>query len=171
MQSTKDSQLDAEGLAQIKSSNSIHFDMSNGDLQKSSVGLAPSEMAPDITASDGNKFALSIKGSAGELQAQTDHIRFTTTDTMNNIPYLYYFLTAQNFDDYKALIQQGVSDYGIDADAAERWISAAESNPAQKSSFSLGTGDKLGFNVGYELQYDGGKNVQVITVTVSSTAP
>lgn len=162
------SRLDEAGVAEIKATGSVRLDLSAGMLAKSDVGLAPDSYTPDLKAPNGGIFDLEITGPAGVLNAKTDRVRFTTTDTSSDIDPIYYFLTATSLEEYAQLLRDGVQDYGLDADATERWISGAESDPAKKSSYSLGDGSALGINVGYDLRYDGSKETQVVIVTVSA---
>lgn len=168
MQTTEFSRLDEAGIADIKASGSLRLDFSSGAIAKSDVGLAVDSYAPDLKAPDGGNFDLEITGPAGVLSAKTDRVRFTTTDTSPEIDLIYYFLTAKSLADYVKVLRDGVRDYGLDAEATERWISGAEADPNKKSSYSLGDGNALGFNVGYDLRYDGGKDTQVVIVTISA---
>ncbi|MDJ0311693.1 hypothetical protein [Arthrobacter sp. H35-D1] len=171
MQDTEFSQLDADGVARIKESGVMRLDFTGDAIAKADVGLSGSAIAPDVVAPDGTKLALSVQGSNGILSAETDHVRFTSTSSLPDIYVMYYFLTATNLPDYAQLVQDGVAAYGMDSDAAERWLDSTEADPGRKSDYSLGSGDKLGFDVGYELSYDGSKDVQVIVVTVSKPLP
>lgn len=164
------STLDDLGIARAQASKSLRFDFSRGAIAKSDVGLPDSAYGPDVIAKKGEKFRLAITGSAGTLEAETDHVRFGTTDTSPDIDLIYYFLTASNLEDYVQLLRDGVRDYGLDAEVTERWISGAEADPGNESSYSVGDGDALGFKVGYDLRYDGSKKTQVIIVTVSGRA-
>ena len=113
---------------------------------------------------------MEITGPAGVLRAKTDRVRFTTTDTSPEIDLVYYFLTAKSLADYVEVLRDGVRDYGLDAEAAERWISGVEADLGKKSSYSLGDGSARGFNVGYDLRYDGSKDTQVVIVTISASS-
>lgn len=168
MQTTEFSRLDEAGIAEIKASGSLRLDFRGGHIPKSDVGLPASAYGPDVIAKKGEKFRLAITGSAGTLQAETDHVRFGTTDTSPDIDLIYYFLTANNLEDYVQLLRDGVRDYGLDAEVIERWISDAEAHPDKKSSYSVGDGNALGFKVGYDLRYDGSKETKVVIVTVSA---
>ncbi len=169
MQTTEFSRLDDAGIQALMASKSVRLDFRNGTIAKSDVGLAEDSYAPDLLAPSGSTFTLEIQGSQGLLTATTDRVRFTTTDTAPDIDLVYYFLTASNLDDYVQLLRDGVRDYGLDEEGTNRWIEGALADPDKKSSFSLGVGNNLGFNVGYDLRYDGTKDVQVIIVTVSAT--
>lgn len=162
------SRLDEAGVAEIKETGSVRLDLSAGMLAKSEVGLAPDSYAPDLQAPEGGSLDLEITGPAGVLNAKTDRVRFTTTDTSTDVDPIYYFLTANSLEEYVQLLRDGIQDYGLDADATERWIAGAESDPAKKGSYSLGDGSTLGITVGYDLRYDGSKETQVVIVTVSA---
>lgn len=168
MQTTEFSHLDEAGIAEIQASGSIRLDFRTGTIAKSGVGLALDSYAPDLKAPGGGSFELEITGPSGVLSTTTDRVRFTTTDTSPDIDLIYYFLTANSLEEYVQLLRDGVRDYGLDAEATERWISGAEAEPSKKSSYSLGNGNTLGFNVGYDLRYDGSKETQVVIVTVSA---
>ena len=165
------SHLDAAGVAQIKESGVMRLDFTGDAIAKADVGLSDSAIAPDVVAPKDTKFSLSIQGSNGTLSAQTDHVRFTTTSSIPDIYTVYYFLKATDLPDFVTLVRDGVAAYGMNSDAAQRWLEATEADPGRKSDYSLGSGDKLGFDVGYELSYDGSKDVQVIVVTVSKPVP
>lgn len=162
------STLDELGIARAKASKSLRLDFRDGSIAKSDVGLPDSAHAPDVVAAKGEKFHLTVTGSAGTLEAETDHARFGTTDTSPELDTVYYFLTATNLQDYVQLLRGGVREYGLDAEVTERWIAGAEADSGGKSSYSLGEGNALGFNVGYDLRYDGSKGTQVVIVTVSA---
>ncbi|MHA7241915.1 hypothetical protein [Paeniglutamicibacter antarcticus] len=66
------------------------------------------------------------------------------------------------------LLRAAVQDYGLSSEPVERWIETTRNNPGRQFDYSLNVGSKLGFDVGYELSYDGSKNVQVIIVSVST---
>ncbi|WP_104087191.1 hypothetical protein [Arthrobacter sp. GMC3] len=170
MVTTEFSRLDDTGVSAILASKSMRLDFQQGTIPKSDVGLPESSYGPDVVAPAGEKFTLSIKGNAGTLEAQTDHVRFSTTDSSPGLDMVYYFLTTENVDDYVQLVRDAITDYGLDAEASNRWIESVLSKPGKKSNYSLGDGNKLGFNVGYDLRYDGSKQVQVIIVTVSASS-
>lgn len=168
MQTTEFSRLDEAGIAAIKASGSLRLDLRSGAIAKADVGLAPDSYAPDLKAPDGGSFDLAITGPGGVLNATTDRVRFTTTDTSPDIELIYYFLTTDSLEEYVQVLRDGVHDYGLDAEATERWISGVEADPGKKSSYSLGDGSALGFKVGYDLRYDGSQETQVVIVTVSA---
>lgn len=170
MKTTEFSRLDDAGVAQILASKSMRLDFRQGAIPKADVGLPESAYAPDVVAPMGDKFKLSITGGSGTLAAETDHVRFTTTDTNPDLDLIYYFLTTEDLDQYVQLLRDAVTDYGLNADATNRWIDDALKNPEKKSNYSLGNGNKLGFNVGYDLRYDGSKKTQVIIVAVSAAS-
>lgn len=170
MGSMEFSMLDAEGIARIMEKNSVRLDFRTGAVVKSDVGLPDSSTAPDLAAPAGEKFQLGIEGTEGTLEAETDRIRFTTTDTMPTMDIVYYFLTADDKESYFQLLRAGVQDYGFDAEAVDRWIESINANPGSKDSYALAPGNKLGFDVVYDLRYDGGKDTQVIIVEVSAAS-
>jgi len=158
------STLTPEGIAEIKSSNTASFDLSDGQLTLEDVGLEPGTPPSDVVAESG-KISLEIVGSGGTLTAESDHLRFLAADGENINP-ITYFLTTEDDDEFFAMIREGVERYGIDSTVAEEWISsrAIDSDPA--SDFALPLGTALGFNVSYDLNYDPSTPVQVIIVQV-----
>ena len=167
MQDGEFSRLDAAGVDRIMETGVMRLDFCGDAIAKSDSGLSDSAIAPDVVAPEGTTIALSIKGSRGTLPARTDRVRFTSTSSLPDIYVVYYFLTATNLPEYAGLVRDGVATYGLDSDAAERWLDATEADPGRESDYSLGSTDTLVFDVGYELSYDGSKDVQVIVVTVS----
>ncbi|MDO5745769.1 MAG: hypothetical protein Q4P23_15045 [Micrococcaceae bacterium] len=163
------SMLDKLGIATALHSKSLRLDFRQGAIAKSDVGLQDSDYASDVMAdkSKGEKFRLTIKGTDGTLKAETDHVRFLTTDSIPTLEMVTYFLTAESLDEYVQLIRDAVQDYGLPPEPAKRWIETTRNNPGRKSGYSLNDGNSLGFDVGYDLRYDGSKNVQVIIVSVS----
>ncbi|MBB2996593.1 hypothetical protein [Paeniglutamicibacter cryotolerans] len=161
------STLDELGVARAKASNSLRFDFCAGSIAKSDVGLPDSAYAPDVVANTGEKFRLSIKGSAGTLEAETDHVRFVTTDDFPVLTIITYFLTTESYEDYVRLIRDAVVDYGFDPVPVEAWIEQTSRDHGGDASFVVGEGNTLGFYVSYDLRYDGRKKVQVIIVQVS----
>lgn len=158
------------GVDQVQDSLSVRIDFRAGQILKSDVGLEDSSYAPDLIAPDGQTFQLSIEGSSGTLNAETDHVRFTTTDTMPAIDIIYYFLTASDNENLFEILRAGVDAYGIDSNVVESKIDHIIADSSQKDNFALPVGSNLGFDVGYDLRYDGTKDVQVIIVTVSATS-
>lgn len=165
--SSEFSTLDAAGVQQIESSRQARLDMTSGKLLKSAVGVTAGSRAPEISTKGAGKIALAVAGPQGEIQAQTDRIRFLTTDTQPDFSQVTYFLSASSRDEYFSLIRDGVERYGIDSRAAEGWITSISGQPEDASSFALGPGTATGLNVSYDLRYDGTKDVQVIIVHVS----
>lgn len=161
------STLDELGIARAKASKSLRLDFREGTIAKSDVGLPDSSHGPDVVAAEGEKFQLTIRGTEGTLEAETDHVRFFTTDTSPVLTVITYFLTAETLDEYVQLLRDAVQEYGLDSDAVERWVEGMRGNPGDKSSYAIGVGDAKGFDVGYDLRYDGGKDKQVIIVSVS----
>lgn len=60
--------------------------------------------------------------------------------------------------------------HGIDAVAAERWITSNEEEPGSRSDHSLPSGRDTGLDVNYDLRYDGTKETQVSIVHVRAAA-
>lgn len=167
MDSGEFSTLDELGIARAKASKSLRLDFRGGAIAKSDVGLPDSSYGPDVVANDGEKLQLSIRGTEGTLEAETDHVRFFTTDTSPVLTAVTYFLTAETLAEYVQLLRDAVHEYGLDPDAVERWVEETRNDPGHKSSYAIGVGADKGFDVGYDLRYDGGKDIQVIIVNVS----
>ncbi|POH61209.1 hypothetical protein [Arthrobacter glacialis] len=161
------STLDELGIARAKASRSLRLDFRAGSIAKSDVGLPDTAYGPDVIANEGEKLRLTIAGSSGTLEADTNHVRFVTTDSSPVLDVVHYFLTAETLDEYVALLRDAVHSYGLDADPVERWITSTQEEPGKKSSYAVGVGKALGFNVEYDLRYDGSKTTQVIIVGVS----
>ncbi len=161
------STLDELGIARAKASKSLRLDFREGTIAKSDVGLTDSAYGPDVVAPEGEKFQLTIRGTEGTLEAETDHVRFFTTDTSPVLNVVTYFLTAETLDEYVQLLRDAVQEYGLDSETVERWVEGMRSDPGDKSSYAIGVGGAKGFDVGYDLRYDGGKEIQVIIVSVS----
>lgn len=165
--SSEFSTLDAAGVQQIEGSRQARLDMTSGELLKSTVRVTDTSRAPEINTKGSGKIELTVAGPSGEIQAQTDRIRFLTTDTQPDFSQVTYFLSAASRDEYFSLIRDGVERYGIDSRAAEGWITSISGRPEDTSSFALGPGTATGLNVSYDLRYDGTKDAQVIIVHVS----
>lgn len=164
------STLDAAGVAAIRESKAARLDMSSGRLEKAAVRVTEDSYGPEINTRDSGKIKLTIVAPTGEISAETDRIRFNTTQKREDFSEVTYFLTADSPDEYFDLIRDGVERYGIDADSAERWIAGAVRDPGRKSDFSITSGTSTGLEVNYDLRYDGGKETQVIIVHVSPAA-
>ncbi|UXM91384.1 hypothetical protein [Paenarthrobacter sp. JL.01a] len=160
------STLDAAGVDRIRTDKRAKLDMSSGALQKSAVRVSGDSYGPEINTQDSGKIDLTIVGPKGEIRAQTDRIRFKTTDARPDFTEVTYFLTADSAEGFAALIRDGVEKYGIDADDAERWISANGKDSSTKSDYSLTSGNSTGLEVNYDLRFDGSKETQVIIVHV-----
>ncbi|MFJ4267371.1 hypothetical protein ACIPY1_12515 [Paenarthrobacter nicotinovorans] len=161
------STLDAAGVDRIRTDKRAKLDMSDGTLQKSAVRVTDDSYGPEINTQDSGKIELTIVGPSGEIHAQTDRIRFKTTDARPDFTEVTYFLTADSAEDFAALIRDGVEKYGIDADDAERWISSTSKDSSAKSDYSLTSGTSTGLEVNYDLRFDGSKETQVIIVHVT----
>jgi hypothetical protein len=158
--------LDGAGIAQIKASKAARLNMSSGQLTKESVGLeAGTSQAPDVKVS--GVMELTVEGPSGSVSARTDRLRLNGMNNGSDFSEVTYFLTADNRDDYFALIRDGVDRYGIDKASAERWIESISSRPEDKSDFAIQPGMSTGLEVTYDLRYDGSKDVQLIIVHVS----
>lgn len=167
MDSAEFSTLDELGIARVKASKSLRLDFRGGSIAKSDVGLQDSAYGPDVVALDGEMLRLTIRGTGGTLEAATDHVRFFTTETSPELTMVTYFLTAETLDEYVQLLRDAVQEHGLDAEAVERWVEETETDPGDKDSHAIGSESDKGFYLGYDLRYDGGKEIQVIIVTVS----
>ncbi|MDI2035549.1 hypothetical protein [Paenarthrobacter nitroguajacolicus] len=161
------STLDAAGVDRIRKEKRARLDMGSGTLQKSAVQVSEDSYGPEINTQDSGKIDLTIVGPSGEISAQTDRLRFKTTDARPDFTEVTYFLTANSVEEFTSLIRDGVDQYGIDADDAERWITSNGRNPSGKSDYSLTSGTSTGLEVNYDLRFDGSKDTQVIIVHVS----
>lgn len=164
------STLDAAGVDQIRSSKTARLDMTSGSLKKADVRVTEDSYGPEINTKDSGKIALTIVGPNGEIQGETDRIRFNTTSARTDFSEVTYFLTADSMDRYFSLVRDGVQQYGIDSEDAERWITSISDDPTSKSDYSLTSGTATGLGVNYDLRYDGAKDTQVIIVHVSPAA-
>lgn len=160
------STLDAAGVESIRNSRTARLDMSSGRLEKDAVRVTKDSYGPEINTRDLGKISLSILAPSGEITAETDRIRFNTTESRTDFSEVTYFLTAGSPEEYFELIRDGVQRYGIAADAAEEWISSTQTDPGSKSDFSITPGTGTGLVVNYDLRYDGSKDTQVIIVHV-----
>ncbi|WP_285246380.1 hypothetical protein [Pseudarthrobacter sp. efr-133-R2A-89] len=167
VQTSEFSTLDAAGVDTIRETKTARLDMRSGRLQKASVRLTDDSFGPEINTRDLGKISLTIAGPTGDVQAETDRIRFSTTDQEPDFREVTYFLTAGSLEEYTGLIRDGVEKYGVDSAAAERWISSTERNPGTKSDFSITSGTSTGLEVNYDLRYDGSKDLQVIIVHIN----
>lgn len=164
------STLDAAGVDRIRTDKQAKLDMSSGSLQKSAVRVSGDSYGPEINTQESGKINLTIVGPGGEISAQTDRIRFKTTAARPDFTEVTYFLTAGSREEFTTLIRDGVDNYGIDSDDAERWISSAGQDPDFKSDYSLTSGTSTGLEVNYDLRFDGSKDSQVIIVHVRPTS-
>lgn len=161
------STLDAAGVDRIRTDKQARLDMSSGSLQKSAVRVSEDSYGPEINTQDSGKINLTIVGPNGEINAQTDRIRFKTTDSRPDFTEVTYFLSTDSAEEFTSLIRDGVEKYGIDSDDAERWIQSTTKDPDSKSDYSLTSGTSTGLEVNYDLRFDGSKDQQVIIVHVS----
>lgn len=158
--------LNELGIARAKASKSLRLDFRAGSIPKSDVGLPDSAYGPDAVAKESEKFQLTTMGTAGTLTAQTDHVRFGATDTSPIVDSVHYFPTVETLEDDLKILRDAVDSYGPHTVPVERWIASAQENPGKKSSYAVGAGKSLGFDVEYDLRYDGSKKQQVISVGV-----
>ena len=170
MKTSEFSTLDAAGVDAIRESMTARLDMRSGKLQKAAVRLTDDSYGPEINTRDTGKISLTIAGPSGEIQGETDRIRFNTTQSRPDFREVTYFLTASSLEEYIGLIRDGVARYGIDEASAEGWISSTQANPGTTSDFSLTSGTSTGLEVNYDLRYDGDKDTQVIIVHVHPLA-
>lgn len=160
------SRLDPAGIEQIKKSRTALFDMTTGELTKRGVGLENgTSQAPDVLISDG-LMELKIEAPTGLISAKTDRLRLNGMNNRSDFREITYFLKAESFEDFAALIRDGADRYGIPSESAEGWIESMSSRPEDEGDFSLAPGTSTGLEVSYDLRYDGSKDVQVIIVHV-----
>ena len=159
------STLDPDGVNRILASQQARFDMSEGEIQKGTVGLGDADYGPDVNA-DGELIDLEIIGPAGTLTARTDYIRFFTADDAPTISRITYFLAADEPEDFFQLLRDGSDAYGIDSGDVESWISSIQSDSDGVSRFSFQPGTLLGMNVNYDVRYDAASPPQVVIVEV-----
>ncbi|WP_445930678.1 hypothetical protein [Paenarthrobacter nitroguajacolicus] len=160
------SRLDATGIESIKTLKRARFDMSSGKLTKQSVGLEDgTSQAPDVFMKEG-LMELNIEAPKGLISAKTDRLRLNGMNNRSDFRELTFFLRADSFEDFTALIRDGVDRYGIPSESAEGWIESMSNRTEDEGDFSLAAGTATGLEVSYDLRYDGSKGVQVIIVHV-----
>jgi len=160
--------LTESGVERIKSRGSARLDMISGRLEKEVVGLpADTAYGPTILAKDGRMIEISIAGPDGDVSASSDTLRFNTVSTRPDFSEATYFLRAGSWDELVKFIHDGVARYGIDADAAGRWIESIGGKDTETSNYALGPGTSTGLAVTYDLRYDGPKGQRVIIVHVN----
>ncbi|SMG48704.1 hypothetical protein [Agreia pratensis] len=162
---TELSTLDADGIARILDSKKARFDMSAGTIDKSVLGLPADEYAPDVQSRDG-LISVEIMGPEGTVEAETDRIRFFTTDAQPDVDRITYFLVANSTDAFFALLRDASDSYGLDRAAVEDWIDSVATDADGVSDFSFAPGTKVGLNVNYDVRYDESAAVQVAIVDV-----
>lgn len=160
------STLDPAGIEQILASKVARLDMGSGTLDKAEVRVADDSAGPEIDAGDTGTIALTIAAPEGEILADTDRIRFNTSQERGDFSEVTYFLTADSPEAYFDLIREGVTRYGIDQDSAESWIASTEADLGGSDDFAITAGTSIGLEVSYDLRYDGSKDTQVIIVHV-----
>ncbi|TQJ34389.1 hypothetical protein [Arthrobacter sp. SLBN-122] len=170
MKTSSFSTLDAAGVENIRATRTARLDMGSGRLEKDAVRVTRDSFGPEINTRDSGRISLSILAPNGEITAETDRIRFNTTDTRTDFSEVTYFLTASSAEEYFELIRDGVQRYGISAESAEEWISSTQADPAARSDFSITPGTDTGLTVNYDLRYDGSKDTQVIIVHILPAA-
>jgi hypothetical protein len=170
MKTSSFSTLDAAGVENIRATRTARLDMSSGLLEKDAVRVTKDSYGPEINTRGSGRISLSILAPNGEITAETDRIRFNTTDTRTDFSEVTYFLTASSAEEYFELIRDGVQRYGISAESAEEWISSTQAAPAARSDFSITPGTDTGLTVNYDLRYDGSKDTQVIIVHILPAA-
>ncbi|VXC65725.1 conserved exported hypothetical protein [Arthrobacter sp. 9V] len=160
------SRLDPAGIEHIKKTKSARFDMSSGKLSKESVGLEDgTSQAPDVLIKEG-LMELNIETPTALISAKTDRLRLNGMNKGPDFREVTYFLKAESFEDFTALIRDGVDRYGIPGESAEGWIESMSSRQEDEGDFSLAPGTSTGLRVSYDLRYDGSKEVQVIIVHI-----
>jgi len=159
------STLDPEGVACIVEQHRARFDLSAGPIGKAALGVPLDEFAPEVASDDGS-IDLEIVAPAGSIRVSTDHIAFAGDDVEAVVRGVTYFLVADSPEEFFGLLRAGVDDYGLDADAVERWIDDVQDDPDGASDFAFAPGTALGLNVSYDLRYDAAKAKQVVIVEV-----
>lgn len=162
---TGNSTLDQAGIARIKADRVATFDFTSGQLSRGAAGLEDGMQSPTVDLMGKGTMRLTIKGPQGTIEAQTDVLRALIFEGKPNVDVLTYFLTADNKDDFVALVRTGVA-YGIDSKRVEQWVKSLEDYPQGRHYYALPPGYKTGLEVIYDLRFDYDKKVQVIIVTV-----
>ena len=109
---------------------------------------------------------LNIETPTALISAKTDRLRLNGMNKGPDFREVTYFLKAESFEDFTALIRDGVDRYGIPGESAEGWIESMSSRQEDEGEFSLAPGTSTGLRVSYDLRYDGSKEVQVIIVHI-----
>ncbi|WP_374946881.1 hypothetical protein [Agreia sp.] len=159
------STLDADGIARILATKEARFDLSEGTIDKSVLGLPADEYAPDVQSRDG-LISLEIAGPQGTVEAETDRIRFFTTDAQPDVDRITYFLVADSPEAFFELLREGSDAYGLDRASVDDWIDSVETDSDGVSDFSFAPGTSVGLNVNYDVRYDSSAAVQVAIVDV-----
>jgi len=166
------SRLDEAGVAHIKEKGEVFFDVSDGQLLLSDVGLRVDEHVPDVRT----EFLMDVvvRGSEGEVVAQTDYIRFLAYDGRLDIVSITYFLTAEAGEELVALVRHGLDNYrdsdeGVTIPRAEieRGLETILQEPERPLRFETDIGYGPGFAIEYAVIYKGIGHVSVITVEIS----
>jgi hypothetical protein len=160
------SRLDPVGIEHIKKSKTARLDMTSGKLTKESVGLEDgTSQAPDVLIKEG-LMELNIGAPSGVISAKTDRLRLNGMNNGPDFREVTFFLKAESFEEFTALIRDGVNRYGIPGESAEGWIESMSGRQEDEGDFSLAPGTSTGLQIQYDLRYDGSKDVQVIIVHV-----
>ncbi|MDR6987560.1 hypothetical protein J2Y66_002042 [Paenarthrobacter nitroguajacolicus] len=111
------------------------MDMTPGKLSKESVGLEEgTSQAPDVLIKEGI-MELIIEAPTGVISAKTDRLRLNGMNEGPDYGEVTFFLRAESFEDFAALIRDGVDRYGIPSESAERWIESMSSRPEDEGIF------------------------------------
>jgi len=159
------SQLTGVGMAEIADTERIGFDLSDGRLLRSDVGLANDAFIPDVHP--GPMLDLTLVGSKGTLRARTDYVRFGAPENHPEIDVIFYFLVTDTPEGFFAILREAVELHGFDSKRVEEEIDYVSADLTREYEFVVDEGYKLGFGVSYEATYRGPGHVNVVTVTVA----
>ena len=168
------SRLDEAGVARIKETGEVFFDVSDGQLLLSDVGLSVGDHVPDVSA----EFLMDVvvRGPKGEVVAQTDYLRFLAYDGDPDIALITYFLTAESGEELVELVRYGLDNYRdseegmmLSTDNIEGRLEGILREPERPRRFETTIGYGPGFAIDYSVDYKGVGHVNVIIVGISPT--
>ncbi|ABY24191.1 hypothetical protein RSal33209_2465 [Renibacterium salmoninarum ATCC 33209] len=154
----KNSSFNKSGVEEINRSRAAFLDLSSGSLNRSDVGVQAGDTFWDVNVPVDKSIHLTIKGSQGELVADSSTIRLLADDADGQIRTISYFLAFDDVAELAQTLREDAAKTGLDSADVESFLAAAEKAPEREHTVSLNGGNALGFQLSIDVTVDTSKS-------------
>lgn len=160
----KNSSFSKAGVEQINQSRTARLDLSSGELSKADLGVAEGEILWDVNVAPDRSIALTVVGSSGQLEAQTNTIR-VLADPNGEIRTVSYFSAFASVQELSEKLRADAALAGLDSAELESFLTASSKDGEHQ--VSLNGGNALGFQLSINVTIDHSKPGQVLQYVVT----